>query len=263
MSAHETGRRALAVAFAVAVSAAGAGPAAAQAPARTLRVSAAASLTDAFRELAAAFERAHPGLTVELNFAGSQLLRTQIEQGAKMDVFASADLAHAEALAQAGLLGPHRVFARNRLVVAVPAGGGKVRRLEDLAQAGIRVVVAGPSVPAGRYTSEALGKLDAGPLGAGFRKRVEANVVSQETSVRAVLAKVALGEADAGFVYVTDLAGARNAVAIEIPKACNVIAEYPIGVLRQSAAAADAASFVEYVLSADGQAVLGKHGFTR
>jgi molybdate transport system substrate-binding protein len=237
--------------------------AATAAPATTLRVSAAASLTDAFRELAAAYERSHPGLTVELNFAGSQVLQTQIEHGARVDVFASADLAHAQALAKAGLLGPHRVFARNRLVVARPAGEGKVRRLEDLARPGIRLVVAGPSVPAGRYTAEALGKMSAGPFGAGFRTSVEANVVSQETNVRAVLAKVALGEADAGFVYATDLVGARGVAAIDIPEACNVIAEYPIGILRESAAPAEAAAFVDFVLSADGQAVLGRHGFTR
>ena len=99
----------------------------------TLRVFAASSLTDAFREIAKAYEKAHPGVTVELNFAGSQVLRTQIEQGAPADVFASADLVHAEALAQAGHLGPRRIFARNVLVVVVPSTGARVGRLADLA----------------------------------------------------------------------------------------------------------------------------------
>jgi molybdate transport system substrate-binding protein len=227
-----------------------------------LRVFAAASLTEAFREAAAAFEATRPGVGVELNFAGSQVLRTQIEQGAPADVFASADLLHAEALRVPGLLRPYRVFARNKLLVVVPATGARVKGLADLARPGITLVVAGDGVPAGRYTGQVIARLAAsGRYGAGFEPRVRANVASQETNVRAVLAKVALGEADAGFVYLTDAAGSDRVRTIGIPDPDNVIAEYPIGVLANSAQPAAAQAFVDLVVGDVGQAILRKHGF--
>jgi molybdate transport system substrate-binding protein len=225
-----------------------------------LHVFAAASLTEAFRDLAAVYEKAHPGVVVELSFAGSQVLRTQIEQGAPADVFASADMVHAEALVDAGLLSTVQVFARNKLVVIAPAGPAKVSRLEDLAKPGTKVVLAGATVPVGRYTAQALEKL-ARRLGEDFKARVEANVVSQETSVRGVLAKVALGEADAGFVYATDAASSRRVRTIALPDAVNVVAEYPIAILKRSPVSPQARSFVGLVLGAEGQAILRKHGF--
>jgi molybdate transport system substrate-binding protein len=236
---------------------------AALAAAVTLRVFAAASLADAFREIAAVHERAHPGHRVELNLGGSPTLRTQIEQGAPADVFASADLEHAQALVRAGLLGPTRVVGRNRLVVAVPARGARVSGLAGLAAPGTKVVLAGPNVPAGRYAAEVLARLGASGLyGEGFAARVQSNVVSHETNVRAVLSKVALGEADAGFVYTTDMAaGGREVAAIEIPERHNVVAEYPVGVVSRSAAPAAAQAFVETVAGPEGQAVLRRHGF--
>jgi molybdate transport system substrate-binding protein len=226
----------------------------------TVRVLAAASLTEAFGEIAAAFEADRPGTRVELSFAGSQMLRTQIEQGASADVFASADHEHADALVRAGLLGPVRVFARNRLVVVTPAEGARVLSLADLARPGTRVVLAGPSVPAGRYAVAALRRLDAeGGLGAGFGARVRANVVSEETSVRATLSKVALGEADAGFVYATDASSAPGKIRVlDLP--VDVVAEYPIGVLAGARSPA-AAAFVDLVLGERGQAILRRHGF--
>jgi molybdate transport system substrate-binding protein len=234
------------------------------ASAGTVRVFAAASLTEAFGDVAASYEAAHPGSRVEISFAGSQVLRTQIEQGAPADVFASADLVHAEALRKAGLLGACRVFARNRLIVVAPSGAGKVRRLRDLVRPGVRLVVAGANVPVGRYTLRVLGKLAAsGLFGDDFRSRVLANVVSEETSVRAVLSKVALGEADAGFVYQTDMARSREVRAIDVPARCNVVAEYAIGVVTGSKAAELAQSFVDFVLGPEGQGVLGESGFAR
>jgi molybdate transport system substrate-binding protein len=226
----------------------------------TVRVFAAASLTEAFGEIAAAFEAGHRGTRVELSFAGSQVLRTQVEQGAAADVFASADREHAEALVRAGLLGPTRVFARNLIVAVVPAGEAKVRSLPDLGRPGTRVVLAGPAVPGGRYAAQALRRLDAeGGLGAGFGTRVLANVVSEETNVRAVLAKVVLGEADAGLVYATDASSARGRVrVIDLP--VEVVAEYPIGVLAGSRSPA-AAAFVDLVTGERGRAILRRHGF--
>jgi molybdate transport system substrate-binding protein len=229
------------------------------ASAETVRVYAASSLTDAFREMAAAFEEDHTGDAVALSLAGSQVLETQIEQGAPADVFASADLGHAQALERLGLLLDHAVFARNGIVLVVPARGGKVARLTDVAAAGVRVVVAGPTVPAGRYTFEVLGR-----VGRDFEARVRANVVSEETNVRAVLAKVALGEADAGFVYATDAATARGkAKAIPLPGGEAVVAEYAIGVLREAQAPAGARRFVALVLSEKGRRILRRHGFGR
>ncbi|MFN8176821.1 MAG: molybdate ABC transporter substrate-binding protein [bacterium] len=227
-----------------------------------LRVSAASSLTEAFGEIAAVFERAHSGEKVELNFAGSQVLRAQIEQGAPVDVFASADLAQMEPLVTAKLVQPARVFAHNRLVAAASSKSGAVRSLADLAKPGIRVVVADPTVPAGRYTTQLLGKMAAsGLFGADFPAAFEANVVSQETNVRVVLAKVSLGEADAGIVYRTDVGSAKQVTVLEIPEPMNVVATYPIAVVLGSASDDLATAFVELVLSEQGQAVLRKAGF--
>jgi len=231
------------------------------ASAGTVRVLAASSLTEAFGEIASGFEADHPGTKVEVSFAGSQVLRTQIEQGARADVFASADREDAAALARKGLLGPTRVFARNALVVVVPAGAARVASLAGLARPGTLVVVAGPAVPAGRYAACALRRLDGeGAFGPGFGARVRANVVSEETNVRAVLSKVALGEADAGFVYRTDAATAGGKVRVlELP--VSVVAEYPIGVLRDASDPGAAEAFVERVLGERGQAILRRHGF--
>jgi molybdate transport system substrate-binding protein len=227
-----------------------------------LKVFAASSLTEAVQEIARDFERANPGAAVELNLAGSQVLRTQIEQGALADVFAPADLVHAETLERSHLLAGYKVFARNALVVVVPGSTARVHGLQDVARPGMKVVVAGPSVPVGRYTTEVLAKLAASGLyGDDFQARVQANVVSQETNVRAVLAKVSLGEADAGFVYLTDAKAAGDKVGVlTIADRYNVVAEYPIGVLARSMHPR-AAAFIARVLGSDGQAVLRKHGF--
>lgn len=231
-------------------------------PAETIRVFAASSLTEAFRDLGSAFEGARPASRVELHLAGSQLLRTQIEQGAPADVFASADVEHARALTLAGLLGPTRVFARNRLVVVTAVGPSpRVRALADLGRPGVRLVLAGPAVPAGRYAAQALVRLETeGGLGPGFAARARRNVVSEETNVRAALSKVLLGEADAGFVYATDAAAGGGRVGVlELP--VDLVAEYPIGVVAGSRIPAASEAFVSFVLGEAGQAILRRHGF--
>jgi molybdate transport system substrate-binding protein len=238
------------------------GPASARAD--VVRVFAAASLQEAFEDIAAEYRRRHPTDDVELHFGGSQLLRTQIEQGAPADVFVSADRAHMDALVAARHVGDSTaVCARNRLVVVVPADGARVRRLADLARPGLRLVVANPNVPVGRYTIQVLGNMTrSGLFGADFQARVTANIVSQETNVRAVLAKVRLGEADAGIVYVTDAAGAGRKVAtLDIPDEMNVLAEYPIGVVTGGRSPDAATRFVRFVRSEPGQALLAKRGF--
>jgi len=238
------------------------GQAPAAAAGEPLRVFAASSLTEAFRDIAAEFGKAEAGAPVELSFGGSQILRTQIEQGAPADVFAAADRVQTDALTEAGLLARAQVFARNALVVVVPASDARVHGLQDLARPKMKLIVAGPTVPVGRYTAQVLAKLAAsGFYGDDFEARVQANVVSQETNVRAVVAKVALGEADAGFVYRTDvLSGADTVRALPIAERYNVTAEYPIAVAAKSRHPR-AAAFVEWVLGPHGRAVLERYGF--
>jgi molybdate transport system substrate-binding protein len=231
--------------------------------AATIRVFAAASLTEAFQEIAALYESENPGDTVELNFAGSQTLRFQIEQGAPADVFASADMAHMQALEDSGLVERAAVFARNRLVIVTPAAKGRVGRIADVARPGLRIVLAEPSVPAGRYAAEVIAKIAAtAARREEFVARVEANIASRETNVRGVLSKVMLGEADAAFVYATDAAVAAHAVrVIAIPDSLNAIAEYPIALLAASEAPEQATRFVYMVLGPLGWEVLKRRGF--
>lgn len=238
---------------------AGSGEAARRTP---LRVFAAASLRESFEALGREFEGAHPEIQVEFEFAGTAVLRAQIERGAPADVFASADESHAHALAADDLIESPRVFAHNRMVVITPPGG-RVRTLADLARPGLRLVLAGRAVPAGRYARRALARMDSsGSFPPRFRSRVEANVVSEETGVRGVLAKVALGEADAGLVYATDARASRTPVrAIEIPDRWNVTAAYLIAPTARARGNRGAQAFVRAVLGARGRTLLRRHGF--
>ncbi len=226
--------------------------------AQSLTVFAASSLTEAFSEIAEAFEAANPGVTVALNFSGSSTLSTQILQGAPADVFASADARQMEGVAGEVAGEPQR-FAGNSLVVMTPEGSS-LSTPEDLAKPGILLVLAGPEVPAGRYALEVLDNLNA-LYGEGFSVRVLKNLVSEETNVRQVAAKVALGEADAAVVYATDAAVVEGVRSTEIPETYNVEAAYTIAVVRGSAQREVAEHFLEFVLSSEGQAILARHGF--
>ena len=232
----------------------------------TLTVFAAASLTDAFTEIGAAFDAANPGVTTTFNFAGSQALRTQIEEGAPADVFASASGKEMETLVTGDFVGADvsQVFLSNKLVVILPADNpaafASLKKLEDLANPGIKIVLAAEEVPVGKYARQALDLMDAS-FGTGYKDNVLANVVSNEASVKQVVAKVQLGEADAGIVYVSDVVAAPELKFIEISVDLNVIAKYPIAPLVKSENADLAAKFIEYVLSAEGQATLAKWGF--
>jgi molybdate transport system substrate-binding protein len=226
-----------------------------------LVVFAAASLRESFTALAPALARIHPGAEVTFNFAGSQELRTQIEHGAPADVFASADTRHMAALRQTGRVGPAVIFARNEPVMVVtPAQAATVHDLADLASVG-RLVIGTPEVPIGRYTLQILERADRA-LGPGLRARIEARVVSRELNVRQVLAKVSLGEADAGIVYRTDaLTAPGRVVTVPIAPALNVVAAYPIAVVAGAPHATLAQAFVGLVLSPDGQGLLARSGF--
>lgn len=226
-----------------------------------LVVFAASSLRDVFSALGADFERAHPGVRVTFNFAGTQELRTQIEHGAAADVLASADLGHMDALARAGRVIDPKVFTKNRLVLVVARErAAAIRTLADLPGAE-RVVIGGPEVPIGRYTLQVLERAGS-ILGTDFRARVEAKVVSRELNVRQVLAKVRLGEADAGFVYRTDAWPARGELAVvELPPEVDVRAEYPIAITADAPHLSLARAWVELVLGEVGQRALADAGF--
>ncbi len=191
-------------------------------------------------------------LHTTFNYAGSQTLASQIEQGAQADVFASADTAHMKILQDAGLLaGTPRVFAHNRLEIAVERGNPKaIHGLADLARPGLVIVLADPSVPAGKYAQQALAK-------AG----VSVKPASLELQVTSVLTKVALGEADAGVVYVSDVVTSGKVDGIAIPDAQNVIADYPIAKPSSAQNAKGANDFITFLLSSKGQAILFGAGF--
>lgn len=229
----------------------------AQPEAQELTIFAAASLLDAFEAIATDFRRAHPGVDITFNFAGSQELRTQIEHGAPADVFASADRKHMDALVQQGLARPAAIFARNHLVLVVPRGATTLKDLQELPRAQ-RIVIGGPDVPVGRYTRQLLTK--ATSRWPGFEQQVMAHVVSEELNVRQVLAKITLGEADAGIVYRTDAATAADKVdVIAIPADLDVVAEYPIAALARAPQAAQ--TWVDYVRLPAGQQTLARFGF--
>lgn len=231
-----------------------------------LTVFAAASLIAAFTELGDTLEHRQPGLKVAFNFAGSQQLALQIEQGAQADVFASADDQWMTSLRDSGMVaGEPHLFARNRLVAIVPSSNpARIDRLQDLARRGVKLVLAAEQVPAGRYARQALSRLSlADGFAADYRQRTLENVVSNEENVKAVVGKVQLGEADAGIVYVSDVTPevARHVRRLEIPDASNVIATYPVAVLKRAPEPEAARAFVALLLSPIGQRVLTAHGF--
>jgi molybdate transport system substrate-binding protein len=226
----------------------------------TVTVFAAASLTEAFTDLGAAFEREHRGVKVIFNFAGSQSLRTQIEQGAQPDVFASANPRHMSALVEAELVAAPAIFAHNRMVIAVPpANPARISELADLPRAE-RLVLAGTNVPAGAYAEKVFARLDA--TRSGFAERVAARVVSREMHVRQVLQKVILGEADAAVVYATDAASAGKKITIvDIPDELNVVADYPIAAVQGASRPGLGERFTAFVRSQRGREILAAHGF--
>ena len=229
-----------------------------------LTLFAAASLRAPIEEAARRFEARHPGLTVQVSFASSTALRTQIEQGAAADIFLSADTANPDALLGAGLAnGPAIVFARTSLAIVVPLDdrAGIVAPV-DLARPGIRVIAAGDGVPITMYAAALLDglELQAG-YPPGFSEAVLANVVTREADVRAVLTKVELGEGDAGIVYATDALVSAKVRSIPIPPGANVVVSYAGVVLAAAPHPGSADAFLAWLAGPDGQAVLAEFGF--
>lgn len=217
----------------------------------TLTVLAASSLTEAFEELRADFERAHPDVTIEFSFAASSELAAQIQQGAPGDVFASADDVNMQkVLDSEDVTDPPTVFARNRLEIAVEQGNPKgIAGLDDLDEGGLLVILCAEEVPCGRFADEALANAD-----------VTITPASRAENVKAALAPVELGEADAAMVYVTDVRASGQVDGVPIADE-NVTATYPIGITSDSGKRDVAEAFIRFVTSPAGQRVLAEFGF--
>ncbi len=228
-----------------------------------LTVLAASSLTDAFGELEGMFEDQTEGVDVSMSFAGSSELLAQIQQGAPADVFASADEAKMDTALEEGLVAEPEVFARNRPVLIVPAGNpAGIEEFRDLAESEVQIVLAEEAVPIARYAEEVLDNADV-EYGGGFAQRVHDKIVSRDTNVRASANRVALGEADATFVYESDVnEDIRDRVrVVEIPEELNAAATYPIATIEESQNPELAQAWVDLVLSDQGQRVLEKYNF--
>ncbi|CAM5257154.1 molybdate ABC transporter substrate-binding protein [Streptomyces narbonensis] len=222
------------------------------APAAHLTVLAAASLTNVFKTAGAAYEKSHPGAKITFSFAGSQELVAQVSQGSPADVLVTADTKSMDKVKAE--IGTPAIIAKNRLVIATGEGNPfKIDGLKDLADTKLKVVLAAPEVPAGKYSKQILDK-----------QSVTVKPVSQEPNVRAVLSKVELGEADAGLVYKTDAESAKDKVdAVVIPDDQNAIAQYPAATLKDSKNAEAAAAFVAWLSSPEGQKILQDAGFQK
>lgn len=230
-----------------------------------LTIFAAASLRDAFAAVTEAYEAATPGVTIVFSFDASSVLRAQVQQGAPVDVFASADTDNPQALADAGLAaGAPLPFAGNQLAIVVPAANAAgIEAPADLARPGLRIVNAGPEVPITGYAAEMLSNLARLPgYPDDFVAAVARNVVSREDNVRAVLAKIELGEGDAAIVYATDALAAGDAVLmIPVPDEANVVATYAAVVPTTAPHPDAAAAFLAWLGGPEAQAVLGAFGF--
>lgn len=226
-----------------------------------LVVMAASSLTDAFNEIADVFEAAHPRVEVLPNYASSSSLATQLVEGAPADVFASANNTQMGVVAEAQRLqGEATTFLTNRLTIIVPADNpAGIASYADLAKAGLALILAAPDVPVREYSNQAIALMG----DAAWQAAVFANLVSEEPNVRQVATKISLGEGDAGIVYTSDVTPdiAGSVLQIPIPDEMNVIASYPIAVVEGAPAGDVAQAFVDFVLGAEGQAILAKWGF--
>ena len=219
----------------------------------TLEVYAASSLATPFTYAGLAYEKAHPEVKVKFNLGSSSDLARFIQEGAPADVFASADISNMEKIdAQELLDSKSIIFATNYLEIIVEKGNPlNITSLQDLAQPDLIFVTTDPEVPIGRYTAEVLNK-------AG----VTITPDSFESNVKGIMLKVASGEADAGIVYHSEVIASDGQVeGIDIPSQFNIVAEYPIGIIKNSPNKKDAQNFIDFLLSSEGQSLLTKYGF--
>jgi molybdenum ABC transporter molybdate-binding protein len=229
----------------------------------TLIVLAASNATDPFNDVIAVFDREHPGVTVLSEYAGTQVLATQAEQGAPFDVFVSADKAHVDALAREGLVEDVALLSQSHEVIVVPknnpAGIGSLR---DLADKNVKLVVGVPTVPIGAYTRQILAKASA-DFGRDFPERVLAHAVSFETNVKQVLEKVALGEADAGVVYFTDVTAkyGDKVTIVPISHRYEVEAANYIAVASRGSHVELARQLLQTATGPTGRSIFRRHGY--
>jgi molybdate transport system substrate-binding protein len=229
-----------------------------------LTIYGAASLKAALDLAKTAYEATHPGTTLTISTDSSSALETQIEQGAPADVFLSADSTNPQKLVDKGLAdAPPVPFAANELTIVVPAANpAAISSPADLAKPGIKVIGAGDTVPITKYATQLVQNLATQPgYPADFVARYDANVASKEDNVKALLAKIELGEGDAGIVYVTDAEASGKVRTVDVPDAANVAAAYDGVVLRPSGNAAAAKDFLDWVAGPDGQSILHGLGF--
>ena len=229
-----------------------------------LTIYGAASLKGALEKAKTAYEAAAPGVTLTISTDASSALATKIEEGAPADVFLAADTRSPQALVDRGLTdGPAVPFAGNELTVIVPADNpAGIATPADLAKAGVKVIAAGDAVPITKYAKQLVDNLATKPgYPPGFAAAYAANVVSREDNVKAVVAKIELGEGDAGIVYATDAAASTRVATIDVPDSANVLATYAGVVLRESPNLAAARGFLAWLAGPDGRAILAGFGF--
>jgi molybdate transport system substrate-binding protein len=225
-----------------------------------------AGLMGAFTEIGDLYQNL-TGIDVKFNFDGIPSLRAQIEQGAYADVVVSADLKHMNAMRAEGLLDNNTVtiFTHNKMAIIVPNDNpANISDLADMARPGVMIVMGTKELPAGEYALQVLDKLAADPnFGPEYKEKVLGNVVSEETTVNRVVSKVALGEADAGFAFISDVSPQMvgKVTRIPVPDKYNVVGDFPIGVLKQSGHPEEAQRFIDVVMSEDGQSFIAKYGF--
>ena len=238
--------------------------AAPSAPPAALTIYGAASLKGVLDKVKAAYEMAAPGTTLTISTDSSATLETQIEQGAPADVFLSADTTNPKKLIDKGLAaGAAVTFAGNKLTIIVPtANPAGIASPKDLAKTGIKVIAAGDAVPITKYATMLVANLakESG-YPADFAAKYTANIASREDNVKAIVAKVELGEGDAGIVYVTDAKASTKVTTVDVPDIANVPATYAGVVVKASKNTATAQAFLTWFAGPDGQAILGTFGF--
>jgi molybdate transport system substrate-binding protein len=229
-----------------------------------LTIYGAASLQGVLAKVKTAYEAAEPGTTLTISTDSSATLETQIEQGAPADVFLSADITNPKKLVEAGLTaGAAVTFAGNKLTIIVPtANPAGITSPKDLAKTGVKVIAAGDAVPITKYATMLvanLAKVSGYP--ADFVAKYTANIASKEDNVKAIVAKIELGEGDAGIVYVTDAKASTKVTTVDVPNSANVPATYAGVVVKASKYGAAAQAFLTWFAGPDGQAILSSFGF--
>ncbi|WP_058485529.1 molybdate ABC transporter substrate-binding protein [Defluviitalea phaphyphila] len=230
-----------------------------------IRVMAAASLTEVFTEIKEKYEEKNHDINIELNFAGTQSLVNQIEEGIEADIFVSANISYMDYLTEKKLVKDSIIFAENELIIGINNENDSIKETKDLGKEGIKLAIADSSVPVGKYTLQWLDNIEkSGNFSKEFIENFMNNVVSHELDVKSIVSKIELGEVDAGIVYRTDILyeNSKNQIrSVEIDDQYNVKVQYPIGLINESKKQEESKKFLEFILSDEGKAILQKYGF--